>query len=90
MVRAHILVTGRVQGVFYRGTAQQEGRRLGLVGEIRNLPDGSVEAIVEGERASIDEFVRWCRRGPEMAEVEDVEVTLGEAKGGFRAFSVVR
>jgi acylphosphatase len=89
-LRAHIVVTGRVQGVFYRGTAQQEGRRLGLVGHIRNRQDGAVEAVVEGAREAIDAFVAWCRRGPEMAEVDEVEVTLGEAKGEFRGFAIVR
>jgi acylphosphatase len=89
-VRAHIVVTGRVQGVFYRGSAQQEGRRLGLVGQIRNLPDGSVEAVVEGPRASVDAFVAWCRRGPEMADVEDVAVEIEPAKGEFRSFAIVR
>jgi acylphosphatase len=89
-VRAHVVVTGRVQGVFYRGTAQQEGRRLGLVGQIRNAPDGSVEAIVEGPREAIDAFVAWCRRGPELAVVEDVDVRIGDATGEFRSFAIVR
>jgi acylphosphatase len=87
-VRAHVVVTGRVQGVAYRWSAQQEGRRLGLAGQIRNLPDGSVEAIVEGPHPSVDAFVAWCRRGPETAIVEHVEVKFGDATGEFRGFSV--
>jgi len=89
-VRAEIVVRGRVQGVFFRASAQQEALRLGLTGEVRNLPDGSVEAIVEGEKKAVDEFVAWCRRGPPSAEVEDVQVKLGPPRGEFRTFRVAR
>jgi acylphosphatase len=88
MTRATLLITGCVQGVFYRATAQQEGRRLGLTGEIRNLPGGDVEAIVEGPKERIEEFIAWCRRGPPAAQVEDVQVRWGPASGEFRAFRV--
>jgi acylphosphatase len=90
LVRATLLVTGRVQGVFYRASAQEEGLRLGLAGEVRNLPDGSVEAIVEGERRVVDEFTAWCRRGPPAARVEGVSVRLAPPRGEFRTFMVVR
>jgi acylphosphatase len=88
-VRAHLVVTGRVQGVAYRWSAQQEGERLGLRGRIRNLPDGSVEATVEGPRPAVEEFVSWCRRGPELAAVENVAVELAHATGEFRSFAIV-
>ena len=90
MTRAELFVSGRVQGVFYRASAQQEAQRLGLHGEIRNLPGGEVEAIVEGEKSRIDEFIAWCRRGPPAAEVEDVRVRFGEPRGEFRTFRVTR
>jgi acylphosphatase len=89
-VRAEIVVRGRVQGVFFRASAQQEGLRLGLKGEVRNLPDGSVEAIVEGERRAVDDFVAWCKRGPPSAEVEDVHVKLRAPRDEFRTFTVAR
>jgi acylphosphatase len=89
-VRAEIVVRGRVQGVFFRASAQQEGLQLGLAGEVRNLPDGSVEAIVEGERRAVDDFVAWCRRGPPSARVEDVQVKLRADQGEFRTFTVTR
>jgi len=89
-VRAEIVVKGRVQGVFFRASAQQEGLQLGLTGEVRNLPDGSVEAIVEGEKRAVDDFVDWCRRGPPSAEVEDVEVKLRPPRDEFRTFTVGR
>ncbi len=89
-VRAEIVVKGRVQGVFFRASAQQEGMQLGLTGEVRNLPDGSVEAIVEGEKRAVDDFVDWCRRGPPSAEVEDVQVKLRPPRDEFRTFTVGR
>ena len=89
-MRAEIVVKGRVQGVFFRASAQQEGLQLGLTGEVRNLPDGSVEAIVEGEKRAVDDFVDWCRRGPPSAEVEDVQVKLRPPRDEFRTFTVGR
>jgi len=90
VTRAEVLILGRVQGVFYRASAQQEGMRLGLLGEVRNLPDGSVEAIVEGPKERIEEFVEWCRRGPPSAEVENVRVRWSRALGEFRTFMIAR
>ena len=89
-VRAEIVVRGRVQGVFFRASAQQEGLQLGLTGKVRNLPDGCVEAIVEGERAAVEDFVAWCRRGPPSAEVDDVQVKLRPPRDEFRTFTVAR
>jgi acylphosphatase len=88
VTRADLLISGRVQGVFYRASAQEEATRLGLAGEIRNLPDGRVEAVVEGARESIEEFIAWCRRGPPSAEVENVGVRWSVASGKFRSFRV--
>ena len=89
-VRAEVVVRGRVQGVFFRASAQQEGLRLGLTGEVSNLPDGSVEAIVEGEKEAVEDFVAWCRRGPPSADVEDVDVKLRAPRNEFRTFTVAR
>jgi acylphosphatase len=88
MTRAELLIEGRVQGVFYRASAQQEAQSLGLQGEIRNLPGGAVEAIVEGPKERVDEFIAWCRRGPPSAKVENVQVRWGPARGEFRTFIV--
>jgi len=89
-VRATVVVTGKVHGVFFRAAAQSEGMGLGLVGEVRNLPDRSVEAIVEGERGLVEQFVAWCRKGPPMSEVEECSVRWGAARGEFRTFVVAR
>ncbi len=88
--RADLYITGRVQGVFYRASAQQEAMRLGLVGEIRNLPDGNVEAVVEGIKDRIEEFIEWCKEGPPAAQVENVRVRWSAARGEFRTFMVAR
>jgi len=90
VTRADLLIGGRVQGVFYRASAQQEAMRLGLVGEVRKLPDGQVEAIVEGPKERVEEFIDWCRRGPPSAEVESVRVRWSKALGEFRTFMVAR
>ncbi len=90
MTRAELVITGRVQGVFSRASAQEEAQRLGVFGEIRNLPGGDVEAVVEGEKPAVEEFIAWCRRGPPAAQVEDVRVRWGRATGEYRTFRVVR
>ena len=89
-VRAEIKIFGRVQGVFFRGSTQEEARRLGLVGEVANLPDGRVEVTVEGTREAVEELVAWCRRGPPDAQVEKVDVQWSTARGGYRSFTVSR
>lgn len=89
-VRATIRVSGKVQGVFYRASAMGEAQRLGLVGTVENLPDGSVEAVVEGTTAAVDEFAAWCRVGPPAARVDDVQVRSEPARGEFRTFTVLR
>lgn len=89
-VRATLLVTGAVQGVFFRSSAMEEAQRLGLSGFVQNLPDGAVESVVEGPEAAIEQFVAWCRVGPPAARVEDVRVKMAEPRGEFRTFTVVR
>lgn len=87
-VRARLTITGRVQGVAYRMSAQDEALRLGLVGEVRNRSDGSVEALAEGSQKAVEEFIRWCRRGPPAARVADVNVAWSEPSGEFSDFEI--
>ena len=86
MRRVRVTVSGRVQGVFYRASCARLAREHGLAGSVRNRPDGRVEAVFEGQEAAVDEMVDWCRRGPDLASVDEVEIAeeepLGEA--GFR------
>lgn len=86
MKRVRVLVSGRVQGVFFRATCAARARELGVAGWVRNLPDRRVEAAFEGEDAAVDAMVAWCREGPPYARVEHVEVTPEEPLGetGFR------
>lgn len=81
-----IRVTGSVQGVWYRASAQAEASRLSLDGFVRNEEDGSVYAEAEGGKEALDRFVAWCRRGPARARVEAVAVTESQPRGyrGFR------
>jgi acylphosphatase len=88
--RARILVSGQVQGVFFRQSTADEARRLGLAGFVRNLPDGRVEAEAEGERAAVEALARWCRRGPPAARVDDVQVEWTAPTGAPGPFTVRR
>lgn len=88
--RVSLRICGKVQGVFFRESTRLEASRLGLTGWVRNSDDGSVEAVAEGEQAALEEFIRWCHRGPQAARVTDVERTESEPTGEFRAFTVER
>jgi acylphosphatase len=81
MKRVHVRVRGRVQGVFFRAEARGRAESLGLGGWIRNAPDGSVEAVFEGDEQRVDSMVEWCRRGPSGAHVDDVDVEAEEPTG---------
>ncbi len=89
-VRATILVLGKVQGVFFRASALAEAQRLGVSGFVRNLADGAVEAVVEGEDSPVEAFVDWCKVGPPAARVEEVQVKLAEPRDEFRTFTIAR
>ena len=81
MKRVRAYVSGRVQGVFFRAECEQMARSLGLIGYVRNLPDGRVEAAFEGLDANVEMAVAWCREGPSLAAVERVEVTVEPLQG---------
>jgi acylphosphatase len=86
VLRRRVIVHGRVQGVFFRDTARRMAQSRGVSGWARNNPDGSVEAVFEGEAEPVESMVRWCREGPRGAVVEEVEVVEEEPEGleGFR------
>jgi acylphosphatase len=86
--RAHIVISGRVQGVFYRAFAEETANSLGLKGWVRNLPDGRVEAVLEGEKEAIEKAVAICRKGPPAARVSNIDVGWEDFKGEFTTFSV--
>ena len=85
-IRRRVVVTGRVQGVFYRAACRSHAEGLGVAGWARNLVDGRVEVVAEGEMAAVDALIRWCGEGPPRALVTNVTVTAEEPEGlrGFR------
>lgn len=87
--RFHLWITGRVQGVFFREAARREAQRLGVDGWVRNLPDGRVEAVLEGRPQDVEALHAWCRRGPPDADVAAVDARP-EAPQGEAGFRVVR
>jgi acylphosphatase len=79
--RVRVTVSGRVQGVFFRATCARLARDAGLGGYVRNLPDGRLEAVFEGDDPTVDAMVDWCGRGPELALVETVEAAVEDPVG---------
>ncbi|MBC5824366.1 MAG: acylphosphatase [Candidatus Eremiobacteraeota bacterium] len=89
MQRLHLVVSGRVQGVFYRASAAEEARRLGVAGWIRNRADGSVEITAEGPADKLAELFEWCKHGPPGALVREWKAARQNGTGEFRRFSVL-
>ena len=88
-VRVIARITGIVQGVKYRATAQREARRRGLTGWVRNEPDGTVLIDVEGDPTAVDAFLAWCAEGPLGARVAKVETTVADLVG-YEEFTILR
>lgn len=88
VIRVHIHVSGRVQGVFYRSNTRRRALELGLTGWVRNLPDGRVEAIVEGEEEQVEKLIQWCRRGPRSTAVAGLEARREPPTGEYTTFGI--
>lgn len=86
--RAHMIVTGVVQGVGFRMYAQRQARSLGLHGYVRNLPSGQVEMVAEGDDVAVERLIDWARVGPPSAQVDDVRVQYGELTGESAGFDI--
>lgn len=86
--QAHVYVSGKVQGVYFRATTRDEARDRGVEGWVRNLDDGRVEAVFEGSEDAVEEMVEFCHTGSPRAEVDDVEVEWREPEDGFEGFEV--
>jgi len=80
-VRARVLVSGRVQGVFFREETRRRARSLGIAGWVANRPEGTVEAVFEGPREQVESMVGWCSRGPSGARVDDVQLAWEDPRG---------
>ena len=88
MQRLNIICHGRVQGVFYRDSTRKKAVELGLVGTVKNLPDGTVQIVAEGEQQQLDALVQWARQGPPASEVSHLDITTEEPAGLFESFKI--
>lgn len=89
MSTVHLIIKGKVQGVFYRATAKDVAEELGITGWVKNTPEGNVEIVASGNEEQINDFVGWCKKGPEKAVVTDVRITNREEEK-FKSFNIVR
>ncbi len=87
-VRAHIFVSGRVQGVFFRAGTRKKAKEFGVSGFVRNLPDGKVETVLEGEEEKVKKLIEWQRKGPLFAKIKDIEVNWENYKSEFDDFEI--
>ena len=87
-IRVHVFVSGLVEGVFFRAETRDLARQLGVTGWVRNLWDGRVEAVIEGEDWAVQELTTWCSRGPRGARVDNVQLTHADYTGEYSTFTV--
>lgn len=88
MYQAHLIISGHVQGVFYRASCQDVAIKYGLTGWARNLPTGEVEVLVQGDKDKIEKLIAWCKKGPPGARVSEVRVEWENIKEKFSGFEV--
>jgi len=86
--QAHIIISGKVQGVFYRASTRDKALRIGVTGWVKNIPGGNVEAVFQGEKNKVMQMIEWCKKGPAYSKVDDVSVTWEEVKEEFETFEV--
>ena len=89
MTQAHLTISGSVQGIGYRYFVKSNATRLGLTGWVRNNPDGTVEALLQGEKEPIEQMVALCKKGPFLAEIKDIKITWEETKENFTDFTIL-
>jgi len=87
-IQAHAIIHGRVQGVFFRVETRKAAGRYGVTGWVRNLSDGTVEAVFEGTRGQVEKVLEWCRQGPPYGRVDGVDVKWRNAEGKFGSFDI--
>ena len=84
----HVIISGRVQGVWFRASTKQKAEQLGLTGWVRNTHDGNVEAVFEGEERTVNQMIGWCYTGPPLSKVNNVEIKKQNPTNGFDDFSI--
>lgn len=88
-VRAHVIVSGRVQGVYFRGNTRNEAQKYGVAGWVQNLPDGRVEAVFDGEEEDVGRVIEFVKKGPSHAKVTDLDIKWEEYNGEFNDFRIL-
>ena len=88
-IRAHMIISGRVQGVFFRQNTFKKAKKLGVLGWVRNLPDGRVEIIFDGDKSKVEDIVNWAKKGPVSALVKDFEIEWKESKEVLNDFKIL-
>lgn len=86
--RVHLFISGRVQGVFFRENTRRKAEKIGINGWVRNLDDGRVEAVFEGEEKKVKEMIEWAKKGPIIAKVAQVDIKEEEYKNEFKDFTI--
>lgn len=86
--RIHLVIRGRVQGVYYRASAVREAKRLGLTGWVKNRPDNAVEVVAEGEEDQVKDFLAWAQHGPSTARVDKIDTRWRSYTGEFASFTI--
>ena len=89
-IRVHVVISGQVQGVWYRASTKEKAEELGLTGWVKNTTYGNVEAIFEGDELKVNEMIAWCHKGPPLAQVTDMKITRQRFSGEFVGFVVLR
>jgi acylphosphatase len=87
--QVHVVISGQVQGVWYRASTKQKAEELGLTGWVKNTAQGNVEAVFEGDESTVNQMIAWCRKGPPLAQVTDVKITRKRFSGTFAGFAVL-
>ena len=89
MHQVYLIILGKVQGVFYRASCLEVAQKLGLTGWVKNLADGSVEVLAQGEKEKIEKLIEWCKKGPDGAKVDEVKTEWKSIKKNFSDFSII-
>ena len=84
--RVHIFISGLIQGVFFRANTQKKAEDLGITGWVKNVPDGRVEIVAEGERQKVEDLIEWAKKGPLIARVDNLDIEWQEYVGEFDSF----
>ena len=88
MDQAHLIISGNVQGVFYRASCQDVAVKYGLKGWVKNLPNGQVEVLAQGNKQQIEQLIEWCKKGPPHADVTDVKTEWHDIQEQFVSFGI--